>query len=92
MNIIMQDKKRKQELSTALGRVITKLRQEANISARSIAYDMNISKTTVLQAEQGKLDPQISTFCRLAEAFYKTPDELMRLVLAELPQKWFQNE
>ena len=53
---------------------------------------MNISKTTVLQAEQGKLDPQISTFCRLAEAFYKTPDELMRLVLAELPPKWFQNE
>lgn len=53
---------------------------------------MNISKTTVLLAEKGKLDPQLSTFFKLSEAFYKQPDEMLRLVMKELPSKWFQNE
>lgn len=88
----MQEQTQKQELSAALGKVITRLRKEANLSARSVAYDMNMSKTTILLAEQGKLDPQLSTFCKLADAFYKTPDELMKLVMAELPEKWFQND
>lgn len=88
----MQDKQRKQELSQALGRVIKNLRKDANISARALSYGINMSKTTLLLAEQGKLDPQLSTFCNLAEAFYKSPEELMNLIQKELPEKWFQNE
>ena len=88
----MQDPTRKKELSLALGRVVHKLREDANLSARAVAYGMNMSKTTLLLTEQGKLDPQLSTFCKLAEAFYKKPDELLRLVINDLPEKWFQNE
>jgi len=88
----MQDKQKKKELSEALGRVIKTLRKETNISARALSYGINMSKTTLLLAEHGKLDPQLSTFCNLAEAFYKTPNELMTLVINELPEKWFQNE
>lgn len=88
----MQDKKKKQELAAALGKVVSRLKREGNLSARTVAYEMNISKTTVLLAEQGKLDPQLSTFVKLSEAFYMQPDEMMRLVLEELPPKWFQSE
>jgi len=88
----MQEVDRKKELSMALGRVITKLRKESNLSARAVAYGVNLSKTTLLLAEQGKLDPQLSTFCRISDAFYKQPNELFSLVMSELPQNWFQND
>ena len=88
----MQDSTKKQELSAAFGRVVSKLKKEANISARTLAYGVNISKTTILLAEQGKLDPQISTFFKISEAFYLQPDEMTKLVIKELPPKWFQNE
>ncbi len=88
----MQDKVKKQELSEALGRVISRLKKDSNLSARTLAYGINLSKTTILLAEQGKLDPQLSTFFKLSEAFYKKPDEMMRLVVKELPKSWFQND
>jgi transcriptional regulator with XRE-family HTH domain len=81
-------KQKRAELSEALGRVISKLRKAGKHSARSIAYEIELSKSTILLAEQGKLDPQISTFYRLAEAFYIKPDELMKLVQQELPENW----
>lgn len=84
----MQVDERKKELAEALGRVVKKLRQNANLSARSIACGMNMSKTTLLLAEQGKLDPQMSTFCKLAEAFYLKPEEMISLVMKELPEQW----
>lgn len=86
----MQDRTRKDELSKALGVVIKRLKQDSNLSARTLAYSVNISKTTLLLAEQGRLDPQISTFCKLATLFYKTPEELMKLVMSELPENWFK--
>lgn len=83
-----RDLNRKHELISALGRVVTKLRKESNRSARSIAYETNMSKTTLLLAESGKLDPQLSTFCKIAEAFYIKPDKLLDMVYEELPQNW----
>ena len=78
----------KAELSKALGRVITELQKNAECSARTIAYGSNMSKTTVLMALKGNLDPQLSTFCKLAEAFYLSPSELMDMVYKELPENW----
>lgn len=83
-----RDLNRKHELISALGRVVTKLRKESNRSARSIAYETNMSKTTLLLAESGKLDPQLSTFCKIADAFYIKPDKLLDMVYEELPQNW----
>lgn len=88
----MQDKKRKDILSQALGSVILRLRKETKLSARSLACGMMMSKTTLLLAEKGKLDPQLSTFFSLADAFYVKPNDLVSMVMEELPENWFQSE
>lgn len=82
------NKRQKAELSKALGLVITQLQHNLNISARTIAYESNMSKTTILLAAKGKLDPQLSTFCKLAEAFYLSPVDLPEMVYKELPDDW----
>lgn len=84
----MQQKDKKQEFINAFGRVIKKLREESKRSARSISYEINISKTTLLLAETGNLDPQITTFCKLAEAFYIPPERLLKMIYEELPNDW----
>ena len=84
----MQTKDKKQEFIQAFGRAIKKLREESKRSAHSISYEINLSKTTLLLAETGKLDPQITTFCKLSEAFYIPPDKLLKMVYEELPKDW----
>ena len=86
----MQDaeKKKKEKLIQALGKVVSTLRKESKRSARSVSYEINMSKTTLLLAESGKLDPQLSTFCKIAEAFYVKPEKLLEMVYAELPPEW----
>ncbi len=81
-------KKKKQEFTKALGKVLTRLRQESKRSARSISYEADMSKTTLLLSEAGQLDPQLTTFCKIAEAFYLTPEKLIRMVYDELPDNW----
>lgn len=79
---------KKKELLQAFGKVISKLREESKRSARSIAYDINLSKTTLLLSESGQLDPQISTFCKIAEAYYLKPEKLLEMIYKELPENW----
>ncbi len=79
---------KKKEFSQAFGRVIAKLRAQTKRSARSVAYDINISKTTLLIAESGELDPQISTFIKIAEAYYLKPETVMQMIYEELPENW----
>ena len=88
----MQEEVRKNEWSTALGKVVDRQRNHANISSRTLAYEMGMSKTPFLLAEQGRVDPRSSSFCKIAEAFYIKPDEFFSLVLKELPEWWFPAE
>ncbi len=81
-------KTKNREFLQALAKVLNKLRSESKRSARSIAYEINMSKTTLLLAETGKLDPQITTFCKIAEAFYLKPENLLQMVYKELPPNW----
>lgn len=83
---VQEDKKK--EFLIAFGKVITKLRAKSNRSARSIAYEINMSKTTLLKAEEGSLDTQITTFCKIAEAFYIKPENLLQMIYDELPEDW----
>lgn len=71
-----------------LGQTLKKLRKDSNLSARAVAYSIEISKTTILQAENGTLDPQLTTFCKLAEAFNIKPSELLNMIEKELPENW----
>lgn len=84
----VSDREKKQIFYNTLGRIIKKLRQNSNLSARAVAYSIDISKTTVLLAENGSLDPQITTFCKLAEAFNIKPSELLIMIEKELPENW----
>lgn len=83
---------KKKEFLQAFGRVMSKLRADSKRSARSVAYDINMSKTTLLLSETGKLDPQITTFCRIAEAYYLKPEKLLQMIYEELPENWTMTE
>lgn len=76
----------------AMGRVIQKLRKEANLSSRAVAYSIELSKTTILLAQKGELDPQMTTFCKIAEAFNLKPSEFLSLIEKELPPNWVLSE
>ena len=89
---VFSEKNKKQLLCVSLGKVLTKLRQEAGLSARAVSYSIDISKTTLLLAEAGKLDPQISTFYRLAEAYNMKPSQLLSMIEDELPDSWFLSD
>ncbi len=79
---------KKKEFTEALGKVLSQLQKQSNRSVRSIAYEMDMSKTTLLLSEKGLLDPQMTTFCKIAEAFYIKPDKLLQMVYNELPKDW----
>lgn len=81
-------KEKQKNFNKALANVLTRLRTEQKLSSRAVAYGVDLSKTTILLAEKGKLDPQLSTFCKIAEAFYITPVELLQMVYKELPDGW----
>lgn len=83
-----QYKKKRQELSLALAQVIGDLRQENKKSANLFANEIEISKTTILKIEKGLLDPQLSTFCRIASALNLSPSKLLELIEKKLPQNW----
>ena len=78
----------KKEFTEALGKVLNKLQKQSKRSVRSIAYETGMSKTTLLLSEKGLLDPQLTTFCKIAEAFYIKPDKLLQMVYNELPENW----
>ena len=82
------EQKKKKEFAIALGKVISRLKKDSGRSSRAIAYEINLSKTTLLLAQNGELDPQLTTFCRIAEAFYIKPEKLLEMVFEELPENW----
>jgi len=83
-----QYKKKRQELASALSEIIGDLRQKSKKSANLFANEIEISKTTILKIEKGMLDPQLSTFCRIASAFGITPSKLLHLIEKKLPKDW----
>lgn len=83
-----QYKKKRQELSKALSEVISDFRRKSKKSANLFANEIELSKTTILKIEKASLDPQLSTFCRIASALNMSPTKLLSLVEKKLPQNW----
>ncbi|MDD3436841.1 MAG: helix-turn-helix transcriptional regulator [Candidatus Gastranaerophilales bacterium] len=83
-----QYKKKRQELLKALSEIICDLRKNSKKSANLFANEIEISKTTILKMEKGLLDPQLSTFCRIANALNMSPSKLLELVEKKLPKNW----
>ena len=38
--------------------------------------------------ESGELAPQMTTFCKIAEAFYLKPEKLLQMIYEEFPENW----
>ena len=83
-----QYKKKRQELSKALSEAVYDLRQKDKKSANLFANEIELSKTTILKIEKGTLDPQLSTFCRIASALNISPTKLFALIEKKLPENW----
>lgn len=83
-----QYKKKRQELATALSKAVAELRAKTKKSANLFSNEMEGSKTTILKLEKAELDPQLSTFCRIASALEMKPTELLSLVEKKLPENW----
>lgn len=83
-----QYKKKRQELSKALSEVVSDFRRNSKKSANLFANEIELSKTTILKIEKGLLDPQLSTFCRIASALNISPTKLLSLVEKKLPKNW----
>lgn len=83
-----QYKKKRQELALALSKAVSKLRAKTKKSANLFSNEMEGSKTTILKLEKAELDPQLSTFCRIASALEIKPTDLLLLVEKELPENW----
>lgn len=83
-----QYKHKRQELSLALAKAFGELRLESKKSANLFSNEIELSKTTTLKLEKAQLDPQLSTFCRLASALGILPSELLKQVEKDLPENW----
>ncbi len=82
------NKQKKKELANALAIAVKELRLSTKKSVYAFTNEVDITKATILRAEKAVLDPQLSTFCRIANAFNLKPSELMSMVESELPEGW----
>lgn len=89
-HVFMQpsEQEKKRIFTQALGRVAARLKNESGRSAIAVAYEISLSKTTLLLTENGELDPRLTTFCRIAEALYIKPEKLLNMIYEELPENW----
>ena len=53
-----------------------------------LAYESDIPRSVVLYIMEGKKDPQLTTFFRLARGLGKMPSEIMKLLEDKLNNKW----
>ena len=78
-------KKEKLEIfKNALSKVLEKIVEGRSASTIAASYD--ISPAIISQIRNGKKDPQMSTFYRIAEAYNIDPKELTGMVFEELPR------
>ena len=75
---------KREQFRKSLAEVVESLRSPKKKSANLISDEVDMSKTTWLKLEKGNLDPQLTTFCRIAEALEISPVELLDLVYKNL--------
>jgi transcriptional regulator with XRE-family HTH domain len=66
------------EINIRIGKKITKLREARGITLEKLAYENDISKSTVARIEQGVVDARISNLERIATGLEISLSELLR--------------
>lgn len=70
--------KKNKELCKYLGLVVQELKGEKRKSI--LAYESDLPRSVVYSILEGKKDPQLTTFCRLASGLEIKPSELMKMI------------
>ena len=71
------------QLTEALSRVVSRLREDSGLSKRRLAMISHIDRVYLLQVEQGKYRPTLNFIFWLAQGLGLSADELIALVEQE---------
>ena len=71
------------QLTEAISRVITRLREDAGLSKRRLAMISHLDRVYLLQVEQGKYRPTLNFIFWLAQALGISAGELVTLIEQE---------
>ena len=84
----MQEYKLKEnkKICKILGNIVKTLSKDKRKSL--VAYESDIPRSVIHYIMEGKKDPQLTTFCRLAIGLGKKPSELMKLVEDNINNDW----
>ena len=74
------------QLTEAVSRVITRLREDAGLSKRRLAMISHLDRVYLLQVEQGKYRPTLNFIFWLAQALGISGGELVTVIEQELEQ------
>ena len=71
------------QLTEAVSRVVTRLREDAGLSKRRLAMRSHFERVYLLQVEQGKYRPTLNFIFWLAEALGMSAGEVVTLIERE---------
>lgn len=81
--------KNNKQICKILGNVVQELKKEKKKSI--LAYESDLPRSVVYAILDGKKDPQLTTFCRLALGLDLKPSELMKIVEDKIDWDKFSN-
>lgn len=81
--------KNNKQICKILGSVVQELKKEKKKSI--LAYESDLPRSVVYAILDGKKDPQLTTFCRLALGLDLRPSELMKIVEDKIDWDKFSN-
>ena len=81
--------KNNKQICKILGSVVQELKKEKKKSI--LAYESDLPRSVVYAILDGKKDPQLTTFCRLALGLDLKPSELMKIVEDKIDWYKFSN-
>lgn len=84
----MQDKEKKELLCSVIGEIIKEKRKKLDKGILLLAYEYDLSTSSLIQTEKGKRDLQVSTLWKIANALGMKFSEFALLVEKRLPKNF----
>lgn len=87
----MQDdiKEKRKNLSKAFSKTLKNYREKTGKSITLLSNEINLSKTIWADAENGIVDVQFSTFWRMVESLEIPPEDFIKDLKTNLPEKFY---
>ncbi|HAN20131.1 MAG TPA: hypothetical protein DCP51_00385 [Clostridiales bacterium] len=68
-----------EKINVLFGKHLAKLRQAKGLTLEKLAYENDLSKSTISRIERGLVDVKLSTLAKIAEGLDISLDELMKV-------------